>query len=388
MLLGDLFHLPVQLHLLHAAVSRGAPLAVQATILASICSIVSFQLLFPEQTARTTATPWRDAAAFATSPALWLCYANHLLVCAWAACFYRGVGTIAFHVGISSCALVLIDRLRATWLHSGVREANEAIARAGFGMGLRRYTAMALLSALPHQLMRLAYGTMYVAIFGYGGKAESRRLAWELFGGYVLTAGFFHCFSFVYYTWHRHLHSSPLLYRAIHKWHHLYKPATPLSSGTELCLEYSLLHAHPCSIFPFWAAFTLLVDPSDIETHNTASWALSGANGGPRPPPNDWHLKHHLTPECNYGFSAPIDGVRDARDGSAKETDGSDERFVRKAIGLGADSAWPSTPLKYVSIFSRPGTKDTVALGFAPAAALALGWIGLHVAYAYGHVTL
>ena len=61
-LLGDLFHLPIQFHLLYYASALGASVAVRLVILLSISCIVAFELCFPHQTARTTPTPWRDAA--------------------------------------------------------------------------------------------------------------------------------------------------------------------------------------------------------------------------------------------------------------------------------------------------------------------------------------
>lgn len=387
MVLGDLFHLPVQLHLLHAATARGAPLLVRATICTSIVSILAFQLAFAKQARRVTKRPLRDAAALLTRPWLWATYANHLLMCLLATCFNRGFGMLTFCMGLCVAAAFLTQRVRATHMRPAAR-INGRIAEASFGMELGPYTRMSLLSALPHTLLRCAYPSMYVAIFGCvaGG---AWRLSAELALGFVATIFYFAKGGWWYYTWHRALHDDPVLYRAIHAWHHLYRPSTALSSGTETCLEYT---AHQCNPFTMsvWHLVTVqLSDPSDIETHNTASYVLSGASDGPRGEPYDWHLKHHLTPASNYGIG--IDQQWDDAGGSASLTEDTDLAYVSRVTARPLDA--PSEPLEAVSLYAQQVDHDkpagdptagSIAISMPRALAPAGMWVGALVARAIG----
>lgn len=377
MLWGDLLYLPVQLHLLHASVAHAAPLAVRVTICTAIATIIAMQLIYRRHISRCSATPWRDAAALTCRPWLWLCYANHMVMCAWARFFHRGFGTYVFYVGILACLSGMLMRVRATWHRA---EISDKICRASFGIGLARYTRMCLLSMLPHMLLKSAYSPMYVAIFGYSSAttaaqngAESTAgqhwpLEWilaELLVGYAITIFYIKHGGWWYYTWHRKLHDDPVLYRAIHKWHHLHKPSLPLASGTETCLEWAGAHANPCTLSPWYIVFVQLIDTIEIENHNSASWLLSGgshtavnhrpcthagtctasagANDGPRRG-NDYHLKHHLTPHANFGIE--IERDYDEKGGSARELEDSDLRFVSRAAGV--EKGMPPRPLAEV----------------------------------------
>ena len=377
MLWGDLLYLPVQLHLLHASVAHAAPLAVRVTICTAIATIIAMQLIYRRHISRCSATPWRDAAALTCRPWLWLCYANHMVMCAWARFFHRGFGTYVFYVGILACLSGMLMRVRATWHRA---EISDKICRASFGIGLPRYTRMCLLSMLPHMLLKSAYSPMYVAIFGYSSAttaaqngAESTAeqhwpLKWilaELLVGYAITIFYIKHGGWWYYTWHRKLHDDPVLYRAIHKWHHLHKPSLPLASGTETCLEWAGAHANPCTLSPWYIVFVQLIDTIEIENHNSASWLLSGGSQtaeNHRPCTHAGTCKHCL--RRRERWAAP--GQRlppQAPPHAARQLRHRDRARLRREGGVGAGVGRLRSAIRFARGWSGEGHAATSARG-------------------------
>eukprot|EP00966_Prymnesium_polylepis_P118895 2748181-Prymnesium_polylepis.1 len=156
---------------------------MQVVIATSIGCIVAFQLLYPDVTAKTSPTPWRDGAKLLVRSWTLACYANHFVMISWARFFHAGLGALTFYLGVAMAAVSIFDRIRAT-MKKDVVEVNEGIARSSFGMPLAAYMRMSALNIVPHNLLRCAYSPLYVALWGYTAEAvDSRWLVGELFVG-------------------------------------------------------------------------------------------------------------------------------------------------------------------------------------------------------------
>ena len=290
---------------------------------------------------------------FAQSQWLWKCYATHVVMVLAGKCMNRGLGIVMTYFGMLVTVRCIAWRFERTWAYA---KANDGVARESFEMGLKEYTAMCVLNSIPTFLLRYSYVFVYAAIFGYEGGPElgTRWLVLEFFAGFAAWAGFmvFNQWVRFFWLWHKVLHKDPLLYRCIHKWHHLHKPATPLSSGSEELLEWTPQYCNFCCMNPFNSALTLIFDPIDVEGHNSVGWDQAvpaemeselkyphkpGMEYTPVDmPPIHRHVKHHLTPECNFGLMDDDEVMN-----TAKPVLSADLAYLQKCVGAEAPDPMP-----------------------------------------------
>lgn len=104
-----------------------------------------------------------------------------------------------------------------------------------------------------------------------------------------------------YQHWHRWVHEDPLLYRTVHKFHHLFRRPTPLVSSTEThmewCLSWAGAHTFCNPFYQFNLFMYDAVDATELHSHDVLS--SKKIIGGP----TGYHPLHHKHALCN--FSVP-----------------------------------------------------------------------------------
>ena len=291
----------------------GTPEITVLCSLAILCTLV-FEFFYPHMSEKCTQHPWRDLAALLQHEFMLLYLLN------WAITLHIARNTLVHltvleHIGgYVNHAAVLYNRNR---MDIAQRDARRLLVREDLGMSYWNYVIMLNIVTIPHNVLRYHVRWMVLRLANptTGPAAAAIAVDWRL----SLQWCVLYCVLFAVYQktplplwlakvdcrwyqhWHQWFHEDPLLYRAVHKFHHLFKRPTPLVSSTETHMEWCLSWA-ACHTFcnPFYQLNLFFYDAVDaIEMHSHDVLSDKPVIGGPE----GYHLIHHKLALCN--FSVP-----------------------------------------------------------------------------------
>ena len=273
----------------------------------AIASTLAFEILFPAISAKTTPTPFRDLLALLHHEIMLVYVLNLLLTAHVAAHTVVHLPVLEHLGGYVNHACVLLQRNLRDY-----RRRSERMKFIEEDLGLTSwwsYAAMANLVTFPHNVLRYHVRWIFLRLLHPRGTApvDATSLGWA--AGYVLL--FFVAYRPSplpawlarvdcrwYQHWHRWFHEDKLLYRAIHKFHHLFKRPGPLASSTEThiewCMSWAGVHTfcnplYQINLFMYdaWGAI-------EMHSHDVLSTmpVIGGADG--------YHLLHHKEFSTNY----------------------------------------------------------------------------------------
>ena len=292
----------------------------EITILCSLAigCTVAFEILFARVSARCTQHPWRDFWALLQHEIMAIYMANWLITVHVARHTLVHLPILEHVGGYVNHALVLYNRNK---MDVAQRDARRVLVREQHDMSYWTYVAMLNLVTLPHNVLRYHVRWMILRLArppsppASADGGDPATIAHEMAlwcAAYV--ALFFGVYRRSplplwlakvdcrwYQCWHRWFHEDPLLWRCVHKFHHLFKKPTPLVSSTETHIEWCMSWAG-CHTFcnPFYQINLFMYDGVEaIEMHTHDVLSDKPVLGGP----DGFHLLHHKDGNCN--FSVP-----------------------------------------------------------------------------------
>lgn len=301
---------------------------VAALLASAVLGHVCFELLFSEVSSKCTPHPWRDLRAVLGHRAF-LIYALNL-----AATWYLA-HVLPYHV-------LPLERFGGYVTHLAVlgqrnvrefarKEERRPFVRKDVGMSWERYAVMMNMVTLPHNVLRYHFRYIVLRLTRHAAEVGTLSVSHGLPS--VRAVAFF-CVAYWVYRrvlqpqysaftlhhyqiWHRWFHEDKLLWRSIHKFHHLFKHPGPLSSSTETHMEWAMSWAS-CASFadPFYILFLFHLDGVDasevidhdiLSSRDEASWMNEWYETTAVPKvqghvPN-YHALHHMCGTGNFSES-------------------------------------------------------------------------------------
>ena len=294
---------------------------ITALYTVTILSTVAFELLYPHVSAKTTQWPLRDLQRILVHPIM-LFYLGQIAIEIYVAAYLPSYHWRCLERWGGYVNHVVIFLQRNVREHM-TRHEREHFVRSDLDMGWYSYLLMMNLSTFQHSVLRYHARWVIIELFspdsGYALGDGNAPWSWSVavWVGYVVgllsLAPAIILFQVVfYYFWHRWFHEDPLLWRCIHKFHHLFKHPGPLSAGSEVHLEWCMSYANLVMfLYPMYQPLIFghdAVRATDLHDHDILT-----QRGGA----HLHHIRHHLYATGN--FSAP---ELDAKYGTLLRADG------------------------------------------------------------------